>query len=485
MSAFSILLSYLLYTALLFVIMFITTRKANNQSFFNGNKKSPWFVVAYGMISASLSGVTFMSVPGLVINSKFSYMIIVFGYLFGYLAIIFVLLPLYYKLNLTSIYSYLKIRFGFWTYKTGAFYFLVSRSIGASFRMFLVVNVLQIFVFDVWGIPFSVTLFVFLLFLLLYTIKGGIKTIIWTDTLQTTFMLASLVLALYFLSKALGMNFSELFDTIRQKEYSQMIYSDWNHPRNVIKQFISGIFITIVMTGLDQDMMQKNLSCRSLKEAQKNMFTYSVAFIPINLLFLSLGVVLFIFANQHGITYSESTDLLFPTIALNHLGPVMGIIFLIGLMAAAYSSADGALTALTTSFCIDFLNFETNKTLTEKRKSKIRYIVFIAFAIFTYFLIMLFKAINDTAVLNQLFTIAGYTYGPLLGMFVFGLYTKRGIKDIWVPLVSVLAPLLSYLIAVNSKIWFNGYVFGFELLLVNGLLTIIGFAVISKKIPRK
>lgn len=485
MTAIAILTSFLAYTALLFIIMFFTSRKSDNRSFFIGNKQSPWYIVAYGMISATLSGITFMSVPGLVVNSHFSYMMIVFGYFFGYLVIIYVLLPLYYKLNLTSIYTYLNKRFGFWSYKTGAFFFLVSRSIGASFRMFLVVNVLQIFVFDQWDIPFTFTVAVFMVLMVLYTFKGGIKTIVWTDTLQTTFMILSVVLSIVFITKELGLNFNELVNTIAQKDYSKIIYTDWQHERNYIKQFLSGIFITIVMTGLDQDMMQKNLSCKNLKDAQKNMFTFGTLLIPINFIFLSLGVVLLIYANANGISYAETTDNLFPTIALKHLAPAAGIVFLIGLISAAYSSADSALTALTTSFCIDFLRFEEKKSLTERQKTITRTRVHIGFAFIVFLIIVGFKAINDEAILNKLFTIAGYTYGPLLGLYSFGLFTKLKVKDQWIPFLCLVSPALTYIIKMNSQDWFNGYTFGFELLLVNGFITFAGLLAFYKAKTKK
>ena len=431
------------------------------------------------MISASLSGITFMSVPGLVVNSQFSYMMIVFGYFFGYLVIIYLLLPLYYKLNLTSIYSYLDKRFGKYSYRTGAFFFLISRIIGASFRMFLVVNVLHIFVFSAWDIPFYVTVGVFMVLMILYTFKGGIKTIVWTDTLQTTFMLLAVVLSIVLISKELNFSFTDLVTTISKKEYSKIVFTDFDHSRFYLKQFLSGIFITIVMTGLDQDMMQKNLSCRNLKDAQKNVFTYSALLIPINFIFLCLGVVLMIFAEKNGISYVETTDNLFPTIALKHLGVTAGIIFMIGLISAAYSSADSALTALTTSFCIDFLNFEKRKDLNEQQKTKKRYAVHLGFAFIVYMVIVGFKLINNKAILNELFTVAGYTYGPLLGMYAFGLFTKIAVRDKWVPLIAVFSPIATYLIRIAIE-HYTSYNVGFELILLNGTLAFTGLAIVSK-----
>ena len=467
---------------MLFGVSWITSRKANNKAFFVGNKNSPWFVVAYGMVGASLSGVTFISIPGWVNDFQFSYMVVVLGYLLGYLVIAKVLLPLYYRLNLTSIYSYLESRFGFWSYKTGAFYFLLSRIIGASFRMFLIVNVLQIFVFDAWNIPFGLTISLFILLIWLYTFKGGIKTIVWTDTLQTTFMLLSVGLSVYLISDALNVSFSSMVTLVQESDYSKMFYfTEWRDSRFFLKQFISGMFLAIVMTGLDQDMMQKNLSCRNLKDAQKNVLTLSWILVPVNLLFLFLGAVLYIFAAKSGIAIPALTDDLFPTIALQHLGTFAGIVFLIGLIAAAYSSADSALTALTTSFTIDFLNVEKKENLDEKAKIRMRTFAHVGISVVVLIVIMVFRAINDEAVIKKLFTIAGYTYGPLLGLFSFGLFTSFKVKDKWVPLVAILSPLISYYISVNSEEWLWGYKVGFELLLLNGLLTFLGLLILLKR----
>ncbi|MFH1295817.1 MAG: sodium:solute symporter [Bacteroidota bacterium] len=479
MTPFLILTIFLAYTALLFFITWITARRATNRAFFIGNKESPWMVVAYGMIGASLSGVTFMSVPGWVGDTQFSYMMVVFGYLIGYAVIATVLLPLYYKLNLTSIYSYLESRFGFWSYKTGAFYFILSRVIGASFRMFLVVNVLQIFIFDAWGIPFWVTTLIFIILILLYTFKGGIKTIIWTDTVQTTFMLFALGLSIYLITKSMGMSFGSITSAVFDSEYSKILFGEWSDRRYFVKGILSGAFIAIVMTGLDQEMMQKNLSCRSLKDAQKNMFSFSVVLMFVNFLFLFLGASLYLFARYKGLDLPARSDDLFPVIAIQHLGPLAGIVFIIGLISAAYPSADGALTSLTTSFSIDFLGMNKESPLTEKQKEKIRYLVHIAFAIILLFVIVIFRAINDRAVIDKLFTVAGYTYGPLLGLYAFGLFSKRGVKDRFVPLVAILSPLICYLLSTYSSELLFGYMFGFELLILNGLITFAGLYIIS------
>jgi len=475
-----ILIIFLLYTALLFFITWLTARKATNRAFFIGNKESPWLVVAYGMIGASLSGVTFMSVPGWVGDTQFSYMMVVLGYLFGYFVIATVLMPLYYKLNLTSIYSYLEDRFGFWSYKTGAFFFLLSRTIGASFRMFLVVNVLQVFVFDAWGVPFTITTLIFVILILLYTFKGGIKTIIWTDTVQTTFMLAALVITIYMVTKSLGFDFRQMFNSVWDSEYSKLVFGDWHDKRFYLKQLFSGAFIAIVMTGLDQEMMQKNLSCRNLKDAQKNMFSFSVVLVLVNFLFMFLGAALYIFVTSKGINLPERSDDLFPMIAINYLGPVAGIVFIIGLISAAYPSADGALTSLTTSFSIDFIGLDKNDKLSEKQKEKSRYIVHAGFALLLLTVIVVFRAINDRAVIDKLFTIAGYTYGPLLGLYSFGLFTRWKVKDKWVPLIAVVSPVLCYFLSIYDQMLLNGYNFGFELLIINGIFVFIGLVFIRK-----
>lgn len=468
------------YSILLFVITWLTSRNSTNQSYFLGNKSSPWYIIAYGMIGASLSGVTFISVPGWVNQTQFSYLMVVFGYLAGYLVIATVLLPLYYRLNLTSIYSFLEQRFGFWSYQSGASFFIISRVIGASFRMFLVVSVLQHFVFNQWGVPFYATVLIFIALILLYTFEGGIKTIIWTDTLQTTFMLLGVGISVYIISKELGYSFGDLISTIKKSDFSQVIFTDVNDKRFFVKQFLSGMFITITMTGLDQEMMQKNLSCRSLKDAQKNMISFSLVLVLINLLFLSLGVVLYQYAQQKGITLPSNSDELFPTLAIKYLGSFAGIVFIIGLISAAYPSADGALTSLTTSFCVDILGLNKKSEYDEKKKKRIRYIVHFSFAFLLFMVIVLFNNINDQAVVGKLFTVAGYTYGPLLGLYAFGLFTKSEVKDKWVPLVCILSPIICYVLNDHSVQWFNGYKFGFELLILNGIITFIGLVLLRR-----
>ena len=478
-----ILATFLIYTALIFLISRLTVRKkANNEAYFLGNRNSPWYVVAYGMIGASLSGVTFMSVPGLVQSEQFSYMVLVFGYLAGYFVIAKILLPIYYNLNLTSIYSYLEQRFGMSAYKTGSFFFILSRLIGTSFRMFLVVIVLQRFVFDSWGIPMAATVSLFMVLILLYTFQGGIKTIVWTDTLQTTFMITAVVVSILIISRQLDMGLPALASEAGSQGFTRLFVFDHNDPRFFLKQFFAGMFITIVMTGLDQDMMQKNLSCRNLRDAQKNVLTFGAILIPVNLLFLFLGAVLWIYAGEVGLVLGaeQTSDELFPTIALQYLGVFAGLSFFFGLISAAYSSADGTLTALTTVFCIDFLGLKRQPGMTEEKIKKIRYKVHIVFAAVVMLIILGYGAINDEALISKLFMIAGYTYGPLLGLYFFGLYTKWQVKDGYVPLVAILSPVLSYLLSMNSEWLFNGYQFGFEILIVNGLFTFLGLVFIRK-----
>jgi SSS family solute:Na+ symporter len=475
-----ILGTFLAYTFLIFVISWWTSRKADNESYFIGNRKSPWFVVAYGMIGASLSGVTFISVPGWVGTTHFTYFVMVLGYVAGYAVISLVLLPVYYKLNLTSIYTYLGTRFGRASYKTGSSFFLLSRVVGASFRMYLVISVLQIFVFDHYGVPFWATVLLFMFLIQLYTLKGGIKTIVWTDTLQTTFMLLAVVLTVGIIISTVHMHFGSMWKWVWHSDYSQIFVTSVKSPQNFIKLFIGGMFITIAMTGLDQDMMQKNLSCRNLKDARKNMTTLSLILVPVNLIFLFLGAVLYFYAAHLHLDTSGLTDHLFPEIALHHLGLIGGLIFTIGLIAAAYSSADSALTALTTTLTIDILELDKkladNQELLRKKREKLHFVMMLIII----FVIILFKMINNEAIIAQLFTFAGYTYGPLLGLFSFGLFTRYPVKDRWVPLVAVVSPFLGYGLTKLLQFAFSGYQTGFEILLLNGLITFIGLLIIKK-----
>ncbi len=469
-----------LYFIFLLLIARVTSKGADNNSFFVGNKNSPWYLVAFGMIGTSLSGVTFISVPGWVGTSQFSYLQMVLGYLLGYIVVANVLMPLYYRLNLTSIYTYLDQRFGFWSYKTGAFYFLLSRTIGAAFRLYLVANVLQIAIFDDWNIPYYLTVAITILLIWVYTAKGGIKTIVWTDALQTLFMLLAVGVGIYQIGDQLNLGFSEIISTVKDSEYSQIFFfDDWKASNYFWKQFLSGAFITIVMTGLDQDMMQKNLSCKNIKEAKWNMFSMSVVLVFVNLLFLGLGALLFIYSNKNGIALPEKGDDLFPGLALNNtLGISVAVFFILGLIAAAYSSADSALTALTTSVCVDFLNVKDKPEIEGQRLRKRTHIIM---SVVLYVVILIFSLISDDSVISSLFKVAGYTYGPLLGLYAFGLLHKSQLKDKWVPLVCLLCPVICYVIQVNSEEWLNGYKFGYELLMLNGLLTYLGLHVVRRK----
>jgi Na+/proline symporter len=474
------------YSLLLFAVVWYTSRNADNESYFIGNKSSQWYIVAYGMIGASLSGVTFMSVPGAVYTTQFTYMQVVFGYMIGYAVIALVLMPLYYRLNLTSIYTYLEGRFGDFSYKTGSFFFILSRTIGASFRVYIVVNVLQTFVFDSWGVPFIVTVGLFMLLILAYTYKGGVKTIIWTDTLQTSFMLITVIFSVVVIAGQLGLGLGTILGEVMQSEYASIINTDYKSPNYFWKNFLGGMFIAIAMTGLDQEMMQKNLSCKNIGEAQKNMFTFSGVLLAVNFLFLILGAVLVFYAQQNGIAIDpKQTDNLFPEVALHHLGTLTAIMFIIGLISAAYPSADGALTALTTAFCFDFLRLNKQPDSSPERIKKVRQMVHIAFAVILLLMIALFRVINDDAVVRNLFKAAGYTYGPLLGLFAFGVLTTRSLTDKRVPVICLLSPFIAYLINEMAPVWFNGYKFGFEMLIVNGMITFAGLWLISAPKPKE
>jgi Na+/proline symporter len=481
MSPLIIFLVFVSYTVVIFTISWISSRKADNDSFFVGNKKSPWFVVAYGMIGASLSGVTFISIPGWVGSTWFTYFVIVIGYVAGYSVITLVLLPVYYKLKLVSIYSYLKTRFGTYTYKTGASLFIISRVIGASFRMYLVISVLQVFVFNHYGIPFWLTVLLFMILINLYTIKGGIKTIVWTDTLQTTFMLTAVVLSIALILEKMDVGLGEIISQVWESSYSTIIVGDIDSKQYFIKLFLSGMFISIVMTGLDQDMMQKNLSCKNIRDAQKNMTALSLILVPVNLIFLFLGAVLYIYSEKLNIPLPVSTDHLFPTIAFQYLGMGAGIVFIIGLISAAYSSADSALTSLTTSVSLDIFEFDKKFEHSDKLLKRYRMRVHLGITLLIIFVVVLFGLINNEAIIAQLFTFAGYTYGPLLGLFAFGLFTKFNVQDKWVPYIAVLAPLMSYFISKYSVLMLNGYQIGFELLIINGALTFLCLLLIRNK----
>ena len=465
------------YFGLLVAVSFFTSRKADGETFFTGNRTSPWYLVAFGMIGASLSGVTFVSIPGEVGNSGWTYLPVVVGNCVGYAVIALVLLPLFYRLKLISIYSWLGNRFGESSRLTGSFFFIISQLIGASFRLFLVVGVLQLAVFDALGIPFAATVLITIGLVWVYTFRGGIKTIVWTDTLQTIFMLASVAVTIGIICQALDFDFGTLAATVKDSELSRVWDFDWRSGHNTLKQFVSGIAITIAINGLDQNIMQKNLTCPTVRACQANMFSFSGMFLLSNILFLVLGVLLYTYAEAEGIALPEKTDDVFAYLSLHYFGMAAGIIFLLGITAAAYSSVDSSLTALTTSFCIDFLKL--NPQAPEQKRKRI--LVHLTFSLLMCGVIILFRELNNGSVINTLFTAVGYTYGPILALFVFGLATRCQVKNRWVPIVCLVSPLLSYLIQSHSEEWLGGYRFGFEILLLNALICCIGLWCIRTK----
>lgn len=480
MNGLFILITILVYFGVLLTISKLTSGKhTDNDAFFRGNRQSPWYIVSFGMIGASLSGVTFVSVPGMVRYIDMTYMQTCIGFFFGYIVIALVLLPLYYRLNLTSIYSYLGQRFGRHSYKTGASFFLLSKMLGAAARLYLVCLILQHYVFAAYGVPFAATAIGTVILIWLYTRRSGIRTIVWTDSLQTFCLLAALALIIYNVMNILDLNLSQTIDTIRNSEHSRIfVFDDWQSKQNFFKQFFSGIFITIVMTGLDQDMMQKNLSCRNLHEAQKNMYCYGISFVPVNLLFLSLGILLLIAAPQLGIELPAKGDDILPLFAAEgYLGPTVLVLFTIGIIAAAFSSADSALAALTTSFCIDILGTEKQ---TEQKAAATRRKVHLLICTAFVACILAFEAIGSQSVIDTIYVLASYTYGPLLGLFVFGLFTKKIPTDRFVPYVAIASPVVCYLIDWGTSTA-TGYKFGYEMLMLNGLLTFMGLLALSVK----
>lgn len=474
------------YFILLIVVSFFTSRKAGNAEFFIAGRRSPWPLVAFGMVGASLSGVTFISIPGVVgaggANQAFSYMQIVIGYIIGYALIAHVLMPLYYRLGLISIYGYLGQRFGVASYKTGSAFFMLSRTIGSSFRLFLVVIVMQRFIMEPLGIPFWCTGLGVIALIWVYTFRGGIKTIVYTDTFQTVCMLSALVITIGVISKSLSLSAGDILPALADHGLNKVFFfsEGWADPNNFFKQVISGALITIVMTGLDQDMMQKNLTCRSIGDAQKNMFVFCTILILANLLFLTLGALLYLYANAQGIAIPARTDELFPMIALQLLPAIIGVLFILGLTAAAYSSADSTLTALTTAFCVDFLGFsKRNAPEDEAALRRVRLRVHVMFSFVMFGMILFFNLLGNEAVINQLFLAAGFTYGPLLGLFAFGICTHRVLRDKWVPLICIAAPVLSWIINSNSDIVLGGFKLGFLVLALNGMLTFAGLWMVS------
>ncbi len=474
------------YFLMLILISYLTSRgSSDNHSFFMAKRQSPWYLIAIGMIGTSISGVTFISVPGWVEARSMSYMQTVFGFLLGYTVISFVLMPMYYKLNLISIYTYLEKRFGNASYKTGSAFFLLSRTIGSGFRLYLAAMVMHQFVTSPFGIPFWVTVAITIGLIWSYTFKGGVKTIIWTDLIQTLCLITTLVMTLYVVGDRLGLDISGIIRTVKESPKSQVFFFEngWGDAKNFFKQFLAGASICIVMSGLDQDIMQKNLTVKTLRGAQINMMSYGALLAFINLLFLILGILLFMYAKQNNIAIpivngTPRTDLLFPTIALNYSTPLIGVLFFLGLLASTYASADSALTSLTTAFCIDFLGFQKKETQEEKTHTT-RTLVHLGFSVLLFFIIILFYIINDSSVIEAIYKAAGYTYGPLLGLFAFGFLTKKKIRDHLAPYICIASPILTYIINQNSEAWFNGYKFDFEILILNGLITFVGLWAIS------
>lgn len=478
MSGFSILIIIAIYFSVLLLISYFVGRKStDNDAFFLGNKKSPWWVVAIGMVGSSISGVSFVSVPGMVRGIDFTYMQTVFGFFCGYLIIANVLLPLYYKLNLTSIYTYLEQRFGKYSYKTGASFFLLSRTIGSGVRLYLVTMILQDLIFNAWHIPFVVTALVAVFLIWLYTHRSGIKTIVWTDTLQTICLVSALVLLVFQVSKQLDMNLSEFTSNLMKSGHSQIfVFDDWHSKQNFFKQFFSGIFIAIVMTGLDQDMMQKNLTCKNLRDAKKNMYWYGIAFVPLNYLFLLLGAMLLMLATKNNIALPVNADEILPLFATQYLGSLVTFLFVIGIIAATFASSDSALASLTTSFSVDILGVKHDEPKVAERKRKYTHM---GMSVLFVVIMLLFKLLNNKSIIDAVYTIASYTYGPLLGMFAFGLFTKRQVKDKMLPFVAVASPLLCFGLNMLSTTIYN-YPLGYELLMINGLITFVGMWMFSK-----
>lgn len=474
------------YFTILIIISIRTSKNADSGSFFQANKAAPWYLVAFGMIGTSISGVTFVSVPGKVGVESFGYFQMVLGFTLGYLFIGTVLMPLYYRLNLISIYEFFNTRFGFWSYKTGSAFFILSRTIGSAVRLYVAVSVLQMAIFTPLGVPFELSVIFTILLIWVYTFKGGVKTILFTDTLQTFFLIGALIVTIFLLKDQMNWGFGEMIGQITDSDYSRIFHFDqgWSDKQNFFKLFISGMFITIVMTGMDQDLMQKNLSCKNIGEAKKNMLWFTLSLVFVNLLFLSLGAMLFMYANSTGIEVPKNSDEFYPMMALDVFnrpefgiaGALVGIMFLIGITAATYASSDSALTALTTSFSIDFMNVQ-NKT--EAETIRIKNWVHIGFSVVFVIVIMIFHSVNSSDLITAIYKIASYTYGPLLGLFAYGIFTKRAVIDKAVPFICVAAPILTYFVVqyVENNV---GYKFGFENLLLNGLFTVIGLAIIGK-----
>lgn len=480
MSPISVVITIAAYFLILFTISYIAGRKADNEGFFVGNRKSAWYVVAFAMIGSSISGVTFVSVPGMVEASNFSYLQMVLGFVAGQFIIAFVLIPLFYRMNLVSIYEYLENRFGASSYKTGAWFFFASKMLGAAVRLFLVCLTLQLLVFEPFHLPFILNVTITVALVWLYTFRGGVKSLIWTDTLKTFCLVVSVVLCIYYIAADLNLNFTSTLTTIADSDLSKMFFfDDVNDKRYFFKQFLAGVFTMIAMTGLDQDMMQRNLSCKNFKDSQKNMITSGISQFFVILLFLMLGVLLYTFTARQGIENPAKSDELFPMIATGSYFPgIVGVLFIIGLISAAYSAAGSALTALTTSFTVDILG---TKGKTEEAVVKIRKRVHVGMAVVMGIVIFVFNLLNNTSVIDAVYILASYTYGPILGLFAFGIFTKKQVRDRYIPVVAILSPILCYVLQRNSEAWFNGYQFSYELLIFNALFTFIGLCLLIKK----
>jgi Na+/proline symporter len=473
---FSVVIAYFL---VLLAVAWYKGKNSNNESFFIGNRNSNWMLVAFGMVGTSLSGVTFVSVPGAVARESFAYFQITVGYLIGYVIIAYVLLPLYYRLNLTSIYSYLQSRLGFTSYKTGAGFFILSRTLGATARLYLVVKILQDAILTSFEVPFWLTTLIILVMILLYTYEGGVKTIVWTDTLQTTCMLAGLVICVIYILNQMDLGLGQSLQAMGDKGYSKIFFTDPSSKLFFVKQILAGAFITVTMTGMDQEMMQKNISVRTLKDSQKNVITMSLVLLVVILIFLFLGGLLYLYAEQLGVV--ATGDKLFPTVALDHMPAAVSVIFIIALISALFPSADGAITALTSSFCIDILGIQRRTDMDDAGKKKLRQRIHLSFALVFLFFVMMFKWINDPSMIGLILKVAGFTYGPLLGLFTFGIITKRTVNDKLVPYICIAAPLICFVLDKYQKQIFGSFEIGLELLIINGLITFLGLWVISKK----
>ncbi|MGK7393853.1 MAG: sodium:solute symporter [Candidatus Cyclobacteriaceae bacterium M3_2C_046] len=476
-----VLFIIIVYFGLLFLISRLSVKKADSSTFFIANRNAPWPLVAYGMIGVAISGITFISVPGQVAETKFSYFQMVLGFAIGLIIVAFVLVPIFYRIKAISIYSFLNMRFGKYTHKTGAIFFLLAQVATASFKLFLMAHVLQLLLFDRLGLPFELTVLITLLLIWLYTYRGGIQTVIITDTLQTTFLIVAVVLSIWSITQQMNISIGGLYQEMKENDMARIFYWDWDHPQNFFKLILAGTLLTVMTNGLDQSVMQKHLTCKDLRSSQKNIVTLALILLVVNLLFLYLGGALHVFSSQKGIVLPEQTDSIYPMLALDQLGMITGSFFLVGIAAAAYSSADSSLTGLTTSFCVDVLNFSERKT----DNPKLRQGVHLGFTLLIFFIILIFNAFNDESVLSAFIRTAGFIYGPLVGLFAFGIFSKKVVDDRWVPLIAIIAPVVSIVLDRNSAQWFEGYQFGYGILVVNSLIALMGLFVLSLFTPKK